>query len=144
MLETVKKYWPIASTLLLLVLLASLIFWQEVARQVSTAVLVLGIGMAILFSTSPRWQKYQQGKFTRRELARSLVTDIAGLLLTMSAAILAGGWAGRSAGQFVQQISEHIWLAILAAILAGFAAGFVATWLARRLWRSLFAPNGRS
>ena len=124
----IKKHWIILSFVFIIVILASLLFWPIFSRPVEVAVLMSSIVIAIIFTTHNHWQTYVQAECTREKMARNLTRDVLGLLLTMSAAIFAGGMAGQWAG-----MQAGLWVGLA----AGFLVGFLAAWSVRSLWGRL-------
>jgi len=106
-------------------LLATLLFWPALSSQIGVVTLLLSIVIAIGFSVQNHWQIYLQAECTREKMARNLALDITGLLLTMAAAIYAGGQAGHWAG-----VRSNLW----AGLAAGFLVGFLAARVVRSLW----------
>jgi hypothetical protein len=101
--------------------------------------ILIGVCTAILLTVQPDWKRYKANSITRTEFNRRLGIELAGLLLSMGAAMLAASWIGRLAGQATFAASEKVWQATLAAMLAGFAAGFAAGGLVRAIWKRLTA-----
>lgn len=114
--------------LLLLALLASMFFWPSITGWISIAMLAISIGMAIYVNGQKHWQTYQQAECTREKMVRNLTLDILGFLLTMGAAMYAGGMAGGYLG-----LRAGLWIGLL----AGFAGGFLAAWVVRSSWGKL-------
>jgi hypothetical protein len=113
---------------LLLALLASMFFWPNITGWISIAMLTVSIGIAIFLSARKHWKAHQQAECTREKMIRNLTLDILGFLLTMGAAMYAGGMAGGYLG-----LQTGIWFGLL----AGFAGGFLAAWVVRSAWGKL-------
>ena len=116
------------SLLLLLTLLASMFFWPNITGWISIAMLTISIGIAIFLSARKHWKSYQKAECTREKMIRNLTLDILGFLLTMGAAMYAGGMAGGYLG-----LRAGLWIGLL----AGFAGGFLAAWVVRSTWGKL-------
>jgi hypothetical protein len=116
------------SLLLLPVLLASLFFWPNITPWISLTLLVVSFGMTIYVTGQKHWKSYLQAECTREKMVRNLTLDILGFLLTMGAAMYAGGMAGGYLG-----LRAGLWIGLL----AGLAGGFLAAWLVRSMWGKL-------
>ena len=125
MLKQLEKHRILVSIIITVVALSSLIFWPMYSRIISKAIFVVSISMAVAFLVRNHWQAYLQAECTREKMTRNISLDLIGLLLTMAAAIFAGGQAGGWAG-----LRGGLW----AGLGAGFLAGFLAAWVVRSLW----------
>ena len=125
MLKQLEKHRILVSIIITVVALSSLIFWPMYSRIISKAIFVVSISMAVAFLVRNHWQAYLQAECTREKMTRNISLDLVGLLLTMAAAIFAGGQAGGWAG-----LRGGLW----AGLGAGFLAGFLAAWVVRSLW----------
>jgi hypothetical protein len=125
MLKHLEKYRILISIIITAVTLSFLIFWPMYSRTVSQVVFLTSISMAIAFLARKHWQAYVQAECTREKMIRNMSLDLIGLLLTMAAAIYAGGQAGGWAG---------LRLGLWAGLAVGFATGFLAAWVVRSLW----------
>ncbi len=103
MLNRIEKCWPLISILFLVVILASLFFWPATTRLLSLIVMAVGLAAIITFTIRRHVRVYKQGNIKRQELARSIVVDVTGILLTMAAVILIAGKAGAYVGQAAGQ-----------------------------------------
>ncbi len=134
MTKPYKKFWLFAWLLTLLLLAATTVLWPRQAGWLSLGVFSAGVGMALFFALRPAWRGYRAGQLDRRALARALLINATGLLLTLLIAIAAGGWAGRLAGQSAWEAGWPVWSVVAVSLLAGFAAGWTSGWLARSAW----------
>ena len=125
MLKHLEKHRVLISIIITAVTLSPLIFWPMYSRIISKVIFLTSISMAIAFLVRNHWQAYLQAECTREKMTRNISLDLIGLLLTMAAAIYAGGQAGGWAG---------LHLGLWAGLAAGFATGFVAAWVVRSLW----------
>lgn len=128
MFKQLEKHRMLISLVLTALALTTLFLWPAYSRQVSMVILLTGISMAMAFIVRAHWKAYRQEECTREKMVRNLSLDLIGLLLTMAAAIFAGGaaggWAGMQAGMWV-------------GLLEGFAVGFLAAWVVRSAWGRL-------
>ena len=147
MLKRIEKYWPLISLSLLLAILASLFFWPASIRPLSLIVMGTSLGAVIAFTIRRYVQAHREGKITRQRLVRGILVDVPGILLTMTAAILAGGEAGAYAGQVIGKAAESqragwgVPAGILAGMLVGILAGLIVGLLARWIWGRLLKPS---
>ena len=125
MLKHLEKHRIFVSIIITVVTLSSLIFWPMYSRIISQVIFLTSISMAIAFLVRNHWQAYLQAECTREKMTRNISLDLIGLLLTMAAAIYAGGQAGGWAG---------LHLGLWAGLGAGFLTGFLAAWVVRSLW----------
>lgn len=125
MLNMLQKYAPIISILLLVVLLITLLFYPDTAKILSVALLIFGIGIAILFTIHGNWQTKQSDELSNAQFARNTAIDLLGLALIMLSAM----WLGRMAGGYAGQA----W-GMIAGIMAGIAIGFGAALVVGNVW----------
>jgi hypothetical protein len=125
MLKTLEKYWPIISTLLILVLLTCLLLWPGISRPLGLGVLLVSIGMGIIFVAQRHVCAYQKGQLDRPSLARNLVVEIIGIVLTFTAVLFVAGRAAQAVGLLAGSAVESHWpgLGALAGLLSGMAMG---------------------
>jgi hypothetical protein len=139
MLKLLQKYALIISVALLVVLLVTLVFYPDTSQILSVALLVFGLGAAILFTIHRNWETKRDNELTNAQFARNTFLDLLGLALTMGAAIwlgrMAGGYAGQAVGITSTALSARV-AGILAAMLAGFAGALVAG----RVWGRISEP----
>ena len=123
-ISLLQKFWPIISITLLVALIVSLFFNPKISAWISVILLLSNLGMVFFLLIQKHIPPYEQGQITRIKLARSILLDGLGLLLTICAAsylgFMAGGWASR----------YGIW----AGLVVGMTVGFSAAWLAREAW----------
>ena len=104
-------------------------YWRPLfpnpTSMLSVFTLIMSLGMMAVSITKKHLHTYQKAEYTREKMKRNLSLDLIGLLLTMAAAIFAGGRAGQWAG-----VQAGTW----AGLLEGFAVGFLAAWVVRLLW----------
>src|SRR5690242_11801710 len=140
MLKTLEKNWPYLSILLLLVLLAAPFAWPQATSTLGIIAIILGVGAVIVFRVAGHVRAYREGKLERAGLARNILVDVPGLLLTMAAAAL----AGRAAGQFAAEAAGNAgWdglAQLLSALLAGLAAGMAVGLGVKAVWGRLAKP----
>jgi len=127
-LDHIGKYRILIPFILVAAALLTILFLPEFARAISTVILLASLGMAMALIVKNHWQAYVQADCTREKMLRNISLDLIGLLLTMAAAIFAGGQAGGWAG-----MRGGLW----AGLAAGFAVGFFAALLARSAWGRL-------
>ena len=140
MLKNLEKSWPIISIVFILAILASLFFFPSITRLLSLIVMCVGLMAIITFTVQRQVQLHHQGKITRQALARNIVVDVTGILVTMAAVILVAG----KAGAYVSQAATKAWgvtAGILLSLAAGLAAGFGVSLLARWGWGKLTKPR---
>ena len=125
MYNIIKKHWNFLYIIFVTVPMLSLLFWPAFLGLMGRVTLIWSIATAIIFSVQSHWQTYVQAECTREIMARNISIDIVGLLLTMAAAIFAGGQAGQWAG-----MRTGLWTGLA----AGFLVGFLAAQVVRSLW----------
>ena len=123
-----RSFLTSISLLLLLALIASMFLWPGITPWLSLTILVFGVGTTIFLTVQKHLQSYCQAECTREKMVRNLALDFLGLLLTLGAAMYAGGVAGGYLG-----LRAGFWFGLL----AGFAGGFLATWGMRSAWGRL-------
>lgn len=133
MLKIIQKYVPVISILLLVILLATLLFYPDRAQGLSTIILIFGIGTAVVFAIQGNWETKQndepfgsaQDRLSNAQFARNTAIDLLGLVLIMLSAM----WLGRMAGSY----AGETW-GIIAGIISGIAVGFGAALVAGKVW----------
>ncbi|NOY98517.1 MAG: hypothetical protein GXP40_04830 [Chloroflexi bacterium] len=119
--------------LFVIIMLIAQIFMPIIAQQLSLSILLIVTTIAIGQLVRQHLIAYRQGQLTREKVAHSLLFDLLGLLLTMSAAV----WLGGLAGQYAAQRVRTGFTAIIASLLAALVVGFIAAWLVQRTWGML-------
>ena len=133
-----KQLWSIFALLLLPLILAGSVFLPDASRLLGSISLLLGTGLAVYLTVQKHWLALRQGRVSQKNVLGGLARDLAGLLVTLAAAMFSGSWAGLAVSQAVWQATGRLWLAMLIGLAAGFAAGFGTGWLVRLSWRWLF------
>ncbi len=140
MIKKLEKSWPIITILFILGILASLFFWPSITLLLSLIVMGVGLAAIITFTVQRHIQAHDQGRMTRPLLARNIVVDLTGILLTMAAVILVTG----KAGAYVGQVAGRAWgvtAGILSSLAAGLVVGFGVSLLVRWGWGKLTKPR---
>lgn len=125
-----KRQSYIISTGFLMATISAWLYLPALTSALSLMVIIFSLATTIFIITKNHLKNYLQAECTREKMARNLSLDLIGLLLSMAAAIFAGGQAGQWAG-----IQAGLW----ASLAAGFLVGFLAAWVARSLWGRLIA-----
>ncbi len=148
MLKTLEKSWPIISILLIIAILASLFFWPSITQPLSLIVMGAGLAAIITFTIQRHVQAHREGKITRQMLARNLVVDVLGILVTMTAVIastsLSTSLVAGKAGAYVGQAAGRAWgvtAGVLSSLVAGLVMGFGVSLLVRWGWGKLTKPR---
>jgi hypothetical protein len=128
-----EKYWPFISIGLFAFLLASLFFWPEHSRLVALTILILGAGIAIALNISRYVQAYRQAWLENNSLARNILLDLLGLLLTIGAASYLGAMAGRWASNY------GLWTGLATGMIVGFVGALGVKTLWGRIMRIIQA-----
>jgi len=142
MIKRLKKHWPLISIFFTLVILASLFFWPGTTRLLSLIVMGLGILAIVTFTVRRHVQAHGQGRITRPVMARNIVVDLLGVLITMILVILVAGRTGACAGQMAGK-AWGVPAGILSGLLAGLATGFGVGLFVRWMWGKLTKPTLR-
>ena len=131
MIQTLQKYAPAISILLLIALIVALFFSAPTARLLSPVIIVFGIGTAILFTIHKNWEKRKEGELTRPEFIRNTIIDLLGLALVMGAAV----WLGKLTGTYIGLNWGN-----LTGIIVAIAVGFIAAFLVGKVWGKVAEP----
>jgi hypothetical protein len=143
MFNKLEKSWPFVTTALILAILASLFFWPGVTRLLSGIVIGLGLVAVLAFTVRRPVEAHRQGRMSLPEMWRNIIIDVLGVLVAMTAVILAAGWVARA----VARAAGKAWgnaAGILAAVLVGLVIGFTVGFLVRWLWGLLTRPRRAS
>jgi ribose/xylose/arabinose/galactoside ABC-type transport system permease subunit len=143
MFNKFEKSWPFVSIALILAILASLFFWPGVTRLLSGIVIGLGLVAVLAFTVRRPVEAHRQGRMSLPEMWRNIIIDVLGVLVAMTAVILAAGWVARA----VARAAGKAWgnaAGILAAVLVGLVIGFTVGFLVRWLWGLLTRPRRAS
>lgn len=132
MISAIEKRWPRISFFLLLALITSFLYWPGRVRWLAPALFALSIGMALVFLLRRPILAYQKGELERAAAFRRVALDLAGFLLPVAAAML----AGRAAGTAVNTRWGPV-----AGLLSAFAAAFLAGLVTGLAWRRLALPR---
>ena len=124
-MKTFQKHARTISLLLLVALLTALLFAPNTAQILSAAILLFGIGTAVIFTVKSNLERKESNELTRNEFLKNTFLDLLGLALVMSLVIFFGRIAGSYAGQN--------W-GMFAGITAGMATGFGIGFLAQKGW----------
>ena len=138
MIHAFEKCWPIISTLILLALLIALIFCPSSAGTFAIAMLILGLGMALLFIVRRQTRAYQENKIDRATLARNIFFEVLGLSLTIALSILLAQIVAGTISPLVGISWWSIGLTISLSILGGLGAA----WLVNVTWSKLIRTRG--
>ena len=143
MLKKIEKLWLYFAIVFLIVVLVSLFLWPTITQPLVWILTLLITGMAIIFTVRRRIQAYHQKRIDRLTLFRSIGLDIAGILLTIVAAVRlaekAGDYFGRAVGGAVEAIRPGLGFsaAILTGLLTGVLVGLVIAILVQRIFNFL-------
>ena len=119
MLTILQPHARTISILLLIALIIALLFSPNSAQILSTAIIIFGVGTAVVFTVKSNQEKQESDKLTRNEFLKNTFLDLLGLAIVMGLAIFFGRMAGSYAGQ-----SWGVFAGILAGIAVGFGVGF--------------------
>ena len=133
MIHAFEKCWPIISTLILLALLIALIFCPSSAGTFAIAMLILGLGMALLFIVRRQTRAYKENKIDRSALTRNIFFEALGLLLTVALSIL----LAQIVVGTISPLMENGWLSIGITIGLSMLGGLGAAWLVKVTWGRL-------
>ena len=131
MINAIQKHASKISLLLLIALLIVLILKLPISHNVSTAIIVFGIGTAIFLTVQTNREKKEENDLSQNEFLKNTFLDLLGLALVMILAM----WLGRMAGGY----AGEKW-GLLAGILAGMAVGFGVGFLTQKGWSKVSEP----
>ena len=131
MFEFIQTHARTISILLLVALLTALFFAPNSAQNLSAAIIVFGIGMAIFLTVQSNQEKKEENTLSQNEFLKNTFLDLLGLALVMILAM----WLGRMAGSY----AGEKW-GLLAGILAGMAVGFGVGFLTQKGWSKVTEP----
>ena len=131
MINALQTHIRTISILLLVALLIALLFAPNSAQNLSTAIIVFGIGTAIFLTVQTNREKKEENALSQNEFLKNTFLDLLGLALVMILAM----WLGRMAGSY----AGEKW-GLLAGILAGMAVGFGVGFLTQKGWSRVAEP----
>jgi Ca2+/Na+ antiporter len=132
MIAAIEKRWPRISFLLLLALIVTFFIWPGKLTWLGPALFALSMTVAIVFLIRRPIRAYRAGEVNRSDMFRQMALDLAGFLLPVSAALLAGRILG-------QAVSAQ--LGFVAGLLSAFAAAWLAGFGISLAWRRLALPR---
>ena len=133
MISSLTKSWPYIFMALLLALFLSFVYYPNTSIWLSSILLVFGLGAAVFFTVQKHIPPYKQGKVTRHKLARNILFDLLGLLLTIGAASYLGGMAGSLTSVY------GLWIGLAVGMTVGFAGALGVRLLWERMMRAIGA-----
>jgi len=82
-MNKLEKYWPIITLVILAILLVALLFWPTLARPLAWILIIVGCGMAILFSAKRNYRLYRDRKLSRNAGLVRFILEIASLAISI-------------------------------------------------------------
>ncbi len=131
MLTILQPHARTISILLLVALIIVLLFAPNAVQILSTAIIIFGIGTAVIFTAKDNQEKRESDKLSRGEFLKDTFLDLFGLAIVMGLTI----FFGRMAGSYVGKN----W-GVFAGIIAGMAVGFGVGFFAQKGWGKVAEP----
>lgn len=132
MISAIEKLWPRISLLLLLALIISFVFFPGRVKWLPPTLFFASTTVAVAFLLRRPILAYQKGELERAAAFRRVALDLAGFLLPVGAAMLAGRAAGTA--------MNARW-GPAPGLFSAFAGAFLAGLGTSLLWHKLALPR---